>query len=63
VSWIPRLAASRWIRWTYGATEWMLRPLRSLLPSFGVIDITPIVAYFALWLVQLLADTILLGAR
>jgi YggT family protein len=61
-SWIPRLAASRWIRWTYGATEWMLRPLRNLLPSFGVIDVTPIVAYFALWLVQLLADTILLGA-
>jgi YggT family protein len=62
VSWIPRLAASRWIRWSYGATEWMLRPLRNLLPSFGVIDLTPIVAYFALWLVQLLADTILLGA-
>ncbi|HTK48670.1 MAG TPA: YggT family protein [Gemmatimonadaceae bacterium] len=61
-SWIPRISTSRWIRWSYGATDWMLRPLRNLLPSFGVIDITPIVAYFALWLVQLLADTILLGA-
>ncbi len=43
-SWIPSLGASRWVRWSYGATEWMLRPLRNLLPSFGVIDITPIVA-------------------
>ena len=61
-SWIPTLAASRWIRWSYGATEWMLRPLRALIPSLGVIDITPIVAYFALQLLQYLVETILLAA-
>jgi YggT family protein len=61
-SWLPRLGASRWIRWSYGATEWMLRPLRNLIPSFGVIDITPIVAYFALQLVQYLVESILFGA-
>ena len=62
-SWLPRLAASRWIRWSYGATEWMLRPLRNLIPSIGgVIDITPIIAYFALQLVQWLVETILLRA-
>lgn len=56
-SWLPRLAASRWIRWSYGATEWMLRPLRNLIPSIGgVIDITPIVAYFALQVVQWLVE-------
>jgi YggT family protein len=60
-SWLPRLAASRWIRWSYGATEWMLRPLRNLIPAIGgVIDITPIVAYFALQLVQWLIEGILL---
>ena len=58
-SWVPRLGASRWIRWSYGATEWMLRPLRNLIPSIGgVIDITPIVAYFALQLVQSLVESI-----
>jgi YggT family protein len=62
VSWIPRLAASRWIRWTYGATEWMLRPLRGLIPSLGVIDITPIVAYFALQRLQYLVETIFRAA-
>jgi YggT family protein len=61
-SWIPTLGASRWIRWSYGATEWMLRPLRALIPSLGVIDITPIVAYFALQLLQYLVETILLAA-
>jgi uncharacterized protein YggT (Ycf19 family) len=37
----------------------MLRPLRSVIPSIGgVIDITPIVAYFALQLVQWLVERI-----
>jgi len=59
-SWVPRFGASPWIRWSYGATEWMLRPLRNLIPSIGgVIDITPIVAYFALQLVQWLVEGIL----
>lgn len=62
-SWLPRLGASRWARWSYGATEWMLRPLRNLIPSIGgVIDITPIVAYFALQLVQWLVESILISA-
>ena len=58
-SWLPSLAASRWTRWSYGATEWMLRPLRGLIPSFGVIDVTPLVAYFALQFVGWLVETIL----
>ena len=61
-SWVPSLGESRWLRWSYGATEWMLRPLRALIPRFSVIDITPIVAYFALQLLQYLVETILLAA-
>lgn len=61
-SWFPGLGASRWVRWSYGATEWMLRPLRRLIPSFGVIDITPIVAYFALQLLQSAVENIFIGA-
>jgi YggT family protein len=61
-SWIPSLGASRWVRWSHGATEWMLRPLRGLIPSLGVIDITPIVAYFALQLLQYLVETIFRAA-
>lgn len=52
VSWLPVSRYSRWIRWTYPLTEWMLRPLRSIIPPFGMIDLTPLVAYVALWFIQ-----------
>jgi len=61
-SWIPSFESSPWVRWSFGATEWMLRPLRAVIPSISVIDITPIVAYFALQLLQFLVETILLAA-
>ena len=40
----------------------VLRPLRRVIPMIGVMDITPIVAYFALQLLQYLVETILLAA-
>jgi YggT family protein len=58
-SWFPRLAARRWISWSVGATEWLLRPLRRVVPTLGVMDITPIVAYFALQIVQWMVETVL----
>jgi YggT family protein len=51
-SWLPISPFSRWIRWAYVLTEWMLRPLRQVVPAIGPVDATPIVAYLALWLVQ-----------
>jgi YggT family protein len=60
-SWFPSLAARRWVSWSFGATEWMLRPLRRVIPSMSVIDITPIVAYFALWLAERIVTTVLLS--
>ena len=60
-SWVPSLGASRWLRWSYGATELMLRPLRGLIPSVGVIDITPIVAYIALIVLRWAVESILLA--
>jgi len=51
-SWFPVSPYSRWIRWSYVLTEWMLAPLRSIIPMLGPIDITPIIAFFALGIVQ-----------
>ena len=62
-SWFPRAAHSRWLRWSYGATEWMLRPLRRVIPSFGSVDITPIIAYFLLQLVAALVTRVLFPGR
>ena len=58
-SWFPRAAASPWLRWSHGATEWLLRPLRGVIPSLGMIDITPIVAYFGLQVVEWLLTRLL----
>jgi YggT family protein len=58
-SWFPALAHRWWISWSFGATEWMLRPLRRIIPTIGVIDVTPLVAYFALQIVQRLTESLL----
>ena len=36
----------------YKLTEWFLGPLRGVLPSIGMVDISPMVAYFALSLIR-----------
>ena len=51
-TWLPISPYSRWIRWSYVLTEWMLAPLRRVIPLLGPIDITPIIAFFALGLIQ-----------
>jgi YggT family protein len=53
-SWISIAPGSRLVRWARALTEWMLRPLRSWIRPIGNIDITPMVAYLALWVVQAL---------
>jgi YggT family protein len=47
-SWVQISPYSKWIRWAVALTEWFLAPLRQILPTFGPIDISPMVAYFLL---------------
>ena len=51
-SWLPISPYSKWIRWSYAVSEPILRPLRQVIPSFGMIDITPIIAYFLIGFIQ-----------
>lgn len=51
-TWVGVSPYSRWARWAYAATEWLLVPIRSILPPFGMFDLSPMVAYFLLSLVQ-----------
>jgi len=51
-TWFQISPYSKWIRWTYGLTEWMLRPLRRMLPLFGPLDVSPLIAFFLLGLVE-----------
>jgi YggT family protein len=51
-SWLPISPYSRWVRWSYTVSEPILRPLRQVIPSLGMIDITPIIAYFLIGFIQ-----------
>lgn len=60
-SWFGMSPYGRWIRWSYQLTEPILGPLRQIVPTIGVIDITPIIAYFLLALLERLFIGLLIG--
>jgi len=47
-SWLPISPYSPWIRWSFRLTDPILAPLRQVVPNLGMIDITPIIAFFLL---------------
>jgi YggT family protein len=51
-SWFRMSPYSPWIRWSFHLTEWFMAPLRQIVPTIGMIDITPIIAYFLLRLLE-----------
>lgn len=51
-SWFPISPYSVWVRWAFTLSEPILKPLRQVVPNLGMMDITPIIAYFALGLLQ-----------
>ena len=51
-SWVRISPYSRWIRWAFVLTEPILRPLRRVIPPLGMMDVTPIAAYFLIYIVS-----------
>jgi len=51
-SWLPISPYSKWVHWSYVVTEPILAPLRQIIPSVGMMDITPLIAYFLIILIQ-----------
>ena len=51
-SWLRVSQFAWWVRWSFALSEPILRPLRSVIPPLGMMDVTPIVAYFALSILQ-----------
>jgi YggT family protein len=51
-SFLPVSPYSKWVRWSYVTTEWFMAPLRRIIPPFGQLDFTPIVAYILLRIVS-----------
>lgn len=51
-SWLPISPYSGWVRWSYTLSEPILAPLRRIVPNLGGLDITPILAYFLLNIIE-----------
>src|SRR3954469_21391166 len=51
-SWLPISPYSPWVRWSYRLSEPILQPLRRVIPALGGLDITPIIAYILLGLIE-----------
>jgi YggT family protein len=61
-SWVMVSYSNRLMRFLVNATEPLLAPLRRMVPLVGTFDISPIVAFIILWLVQAaIAGTLLHG--
>jgi YggT family protein len=51
-SWIGATRYTRWMRPFVFLTEWLLAPLRRVIPPFGMFDITPVAAWLLLELLR-----------
>ena len=55
-SWFGAARHNRLMRPVYLLTDWIVEPLRRIIPPFGMIDVTPLVAWF---LIQILIGMLL----
>jgi YggT family protein len=51
-SWLGLSPYSRWMRPVMILTNWLIEPIRRILPPFGMLDFSPMVAWLVLWLVR-----------
>jgi YggT family protein len=52
VSWIG-MRYSWWARAAYTLTDWLVKPIARVLPPFGMMDFSPLVAYVVIYVVQI----------
>ncbi|MDH3291483.1 MAG: YggT family protein [Gemmatimonadota bacterium] len=51
-SWLGLGPFNRWMRPFYVLTDWIVKPLQRIVPPLGMIDITPIIAWFLILLLR-----------
>ena len=51
-SWFGIGPYRRWMRPFYALTSWLIDPIRRILPSMGMIDFSPMVAWLVLYVVR-----------
>jgi YggT family protein len=51
-SWFGIGEYRRWMRPIYGLTNWLIDPIRRILPPFGMFDFSPMVAWLVLYVLR-----------
>jgi YggT family protein len=51
-SWLGLSPYSRWMRPVMVLTDWLIEPIRRLLPPFGMFDFSPMIAWLVLWVLR-----------
>lgn len=51
-SWLGAFRFSRWMRPFYWLTDWLIEPIRRLMPATGMVDLSPLVALLVIWLLR-----------
>lgn len=53
-SWLGYFQYTRWLRPVYAITDWIVLPMRRIIPPIGMLDLSPFGALIALWLLRML---------
>jgi YggT family protein len=60
-TWFGVFNHARWMRPAYWLTDWIVNPVRRFLPPVGALDVSPIVAWLALWMLKAFLLTVVPG--
>lgn len=60
-AWFGHFRYSRWVRPAYALTDWVVEPIRRVLPPAGGWDWSPLAAWLALWVLKRVLLTIVVG--
>src|SRR2546428_1305654 len=59
--WFGYFRYSRWVRPAYALTDWLVEPIRRVLPPAGGFDWSPLAAWLALWVLKRVLLTVVVG--
>lgn len=58
-SWLGAGRYNKLTGWSWRMTDWLVRPIQRWLPPYGMLDFSPLVAWFVIWVGQRLLLTMI----
>jgi YggT family protein len=58
-SWFGVATYHRWYRVVLALTDWLVRPIQRVVPPVGIFDLSPLIAYFVLWILRQVVFSVL----